>query len=247
MTELFLRVSAAAIVLAATIILMDLPVLAIAQEEEVGNTGEEIDSESNNIKEEGKEMNNGDPVSKASEYIGIFALGTSFGLLISPSLIMGRILTTIPNLVIRNRIVLLSIATLSISVGIIHILLVKEHMEESYMWGIGFLVMGISQLIYGAVFVVLARRLERLVERKAGLLVLFGIGIIGNITLVAFFIIARVFVPPFSPEGRPVDELETNGIVTVIIELLIIGLLVYLAKGFSREKIIIDKKTRNMK
>jgi hypothetical protein len=58
---------------------------------------------------------------------------------------------------------------------------------------------------------------------------------------------ATVFVPPFSPEGRPVDELEANGIATVIIELLIIGLLVYLAKGFSSGKIMIDKQTRNMK
>jgi MFS family permease len=238
----FLR-TCTAFALVTTIILIDIPMLAIAQEEEGDNTGEEMELESNNTGEEREEMANGDLISRVSEYIGIFALGFSLGLLVSPSVIIRRISTTIPDLIIRRSIVFISIAVLTISAGIIHILLVKEHMEESYVWGIGFLVMGVSQLIYGGIFILLARKLEeRLTKRRAAMNLLFGIGITGNALLVAIFIYARLFVPPFSPEGIPVEELEANGIVTVIIELFLIGLLVYLAKGFGKETVIIDRQ-----
>ena len=48
-------------------------------------------------------------------------------------------------------------AGLSISVGIIHLLLVKEHMRESYIWGIGFLSMGIPQILYGMIIMMFAK------------------------------------------------------------------------------------------
>jgi hypothetical protein len=39
-----------------------------------------------------------------------------------------------------------------------------------------------------------------------------------------------LFVPPFSPEAIPVNEIEVNGILTVVMEIFIVGLLVYLVK-----------------
>lgn len=46
--------------------------------------------------------------------------------------------------------------------------------------------------------------------------------------LVAIFIYIRLFVPPFSPEAIPVNEIEVDGILTVVMEVCIVGLLVYL-------------------
>src|SRR5215210_4466953 len=110
-------------------------------------------------------------------------------------------------------------------------------MEEPYIWGIGFLVMGILQLIYGGVFIMLVKTQGRLKKRRRMVLVsIYSLGIIGNIVFVAIFIYSRLFVPPFSPEGVPVNELEINGILTVIIELLITGLLVYLLQEEMGEK-----------
>jgi hypothetical protein len=110
------------------------------------------------------------------------------------------------------------------------------------MWGIGFLVMGISQLIYGVVFIIFADNLIRLLKR-AVVLSSYSIGIIGNTLLVAIFIYARLFVPPFSPEAIPVNEIEVNGILTVIIEIFIVGLLVYLVKRERvEERPIINKQ-----
>jgi hypothetical protein len=97
------------------------------------------------------------------------------------------------------------------------------------MWGIGFVVMGISQLLYGGMFIVFANNLRRLLKGSV-VMSLYSIGIIGNILLVAIFAYVRLFVPPFSPEAVPVNEIEANGILTVVMEIFLVGLLVYLVK-----------------
>jgi hypothetical protein len=178
-------------VLIATVILSAIPMLAFAQ------GGGDREMAMNNRDEEGG-AEAADSISHITEDIGIFAIGVSLGLLILP-LINRRNTTTIPNLMARKNI-FISIAALTMAAGIMHILLVKEHMEESYMWGIGFLVMGISQIIYGGVFIIFADNLRRLLKR-AVMLSLYSIGIIGNTALVAIFVYVRLFVPPFSPEA----------------------------------------------
>ena len=220
-------------VLIATVILSAIPMLAFAQ------GGGEREMAMNNRDEEGG-AEAADSISHITEDIGIFAIGISLGLLILP-LINRRSTTTIPNLMTRKNI-FISIAALTMAAGIIHILLVKEHMEESYMWGIGFLVMGISQIIYGGVFIIFADNLRRLLKR-AMMFSLYSIGIIGNTLLVAIFVYVRLFVPPFSPEAIPVNEIEVNGILTVVMEIFIVGLLVYLVKRERvEERPIINKQ-----
>jgi hypothetical protein len=220
-------------VLIATIILSAIPMLAFAQ-------GGDREMVMNNSGEEGGGAEAADSISHITEDVGIFAIGVSLGLLILP-LINRRSTTTIPNLMARKNI-FISIAVLTMASGIIHILLVKEHMEESYMWGIGFLVMGISQLIYGGVFIIFVDNLRRLLKR-AVILSLYSIGIIGNTLLVAIFVYVRLFVPPFSPEAIPVNEIEVNGILTVVMEIFIVGLLVYLVKRERvEERPIINKQ-----
>jgi hypothetical protein len=220
-------------VLIATVILSAIPMLAFAQGE-----GDREMAMNNRDEEGGAEA--ADSISHITEDIGIFAIGVSLGLLILP-LINRRSNTMIPNLIARKNI-FISIAALTMADGIIHILLVKEHMEESYMWGIGFLVMGISQLIYGGVFIIFADNLRRLLKRTV-MLSLYSLGIIGNTLLVAIFVYVRLFVPPFSPEAIPVNEIEVNGILTVIMEIFIVGLLVYLVKRERvEERPIINKQ-----
>jgi hypothetical protein len=167
-------------------------------------------------------------ISHITEDVGILAIGVSLGLLILPFINRRKNTNTNPNLMAEEYI-FISIVALTMAAGIIHILLVKEHMEESYMWGIGFIVMGISQLMYGAVFVIFANNLRKVFKRSV-VRSFYSIGIVGNVSLVAIFIYVRLFVPPFSPEAIPVNEIEANGILTVVMEIFIVGLLVYLVK-----------------
>src|SRR5215208_7218670 len=127
---------------AAIIVVSAIPMLTLAQEEQedkvMGINGEQEGEAAAAVS---------DPISDATEYIGIFVIGVSLGLLTAQS-IAGRNTKTILGLMIHKKVLIfISIAALTMAAGIIHILLIEEHMEESYTWGIGFLVMGILQLL----------------------------------------------------------------------------------------------------
>ena len=182
-------------------------------------------------------------ITSVTEWTGIGALTITTGVL----LLLGN--NIIPTKKANNRnthrimetkvSIFTLIGILSISVGIIHILLVNEHMIESYVWGLP-LAMGVPQLGYGIVMI-FAERLGTNTRT-----VLYKMGIAANVLFVIIFIYVRLFVPPFSPEATPVRELEPNGILTVVIELFIIALLAYLAKEKKQEKITQFMRTRKL-
>jgi formate hydrogenlyase subunit 3/multisubunit Na+/H+ antiporter MnhD subunit len=124
---------------------------------------------------------------------------------------------------------------LSIAVGVVHLLLVEEHSAESPIWGIGFLVMGISQIVYGGVMVFTKTSLRRYSIKR----LFYGIGMAGNALFVGIFVLART-TGIFSPDGTPVNELELNGLMSIIIELLIVASLGYLVKDKKEKQEVED-------
>jgi len=164
-------------------------------------------------------------ISPLTEWIGIFALGITVGLV--SSLGYKPVYSKSRSISITN----LSIAILSISAGIIHLLLIQEHMKEAFVWGISFLISGIAQLIFGIIIIIIGGELSPINKS-----ILYYFGIIGNTLLVGIFVLARLFTPPFSTEAAPINELEPNGIITIITEILLIVLLAYLIKSISKSQ-----------
>lgn len=165
----------------------------------------------------------GKHISSITEWTGMFSLGIITGLLASKT---NPLLSNNGLSFGRRKRIITSIAILSLSVGAIHLLLVQEHSKESIWWGIFFLISGIAQIVYGIIM---------LFARKPKTnSILYYIGIIGNALLVGTFILVRLVIPPFSPENAPVNELEPNGIITLIIETLIVVLLCYIV-NFKEE------------
>src|SRR5215217_8720148 len=173
-----------------------------------------------------KPMKEDNIISPLTEWIGIIALGTTVGL-VSP-LRYNSIYSKSRSI----RVTSISIAILSMSSGIIHLLLIQEHMKESFMWGISFLISGIAQIIYSIFIIIVAEKLSPLNNKWP----LYYFGIAGNALLVGIFVMARLFTPPFSSEAAPINELEPNGIVTIITEIFLIVLLAYLIKSSSRSQ-----------
>jgi hypothetical protein len=164
-------------------------------------------------------------ISPLTEWIGIFALGITVGLV--SSLGYKPVYSKSRSISITN----LSIAILSISAGIIHLLLIQEHMKEAFVWGISFLISGIAQLIFGIIIIIIGGELSPINKS-----ILYYFGIIGNTLLVGIFVLARLFTPPFSTEAAPINELEPNGIITIITEIILIVLLAYLIKSISKSQ-----------
>ena len=150
-----------------------------------------------------------------TNWIGIFSLGMMSALLSFKTSNSSGIET-------QRRKVIISIAILSMAAGTIHILLIHEHIQASFWWGIFFLISGVVQVVYGIII--------GFVKRPNISMVLYYIGIIGNVIMFIIFILARLVTPPFSPEGTPENELDPNGIITLIIEAAIAILLTCILK-----------------
>jgi len=172
----------------------------------------------------GMDMTVGNPVEKSipqiTEWIGIFSLGIFAGLFVFKTN-PGKHVNNQGNKT-RTWNLIIAIAILSISVGIIHVLLVPEHSQESWIWGMVFLASGLAQIGFGVVIL--------LVREYTLRNILYYIGIVGNSILVVTFVLVRLVPPPFSPEGTPINELEPNGIMTLIIEVLLVILIAYQLK-----------------
>src|SRR5919107_2056602 len=164
-------------------------------------------------------------ISPLTEWVGVFALGITVGLVSSlgykPVYSKSRSISFTK----------LSIAILSISAGIIHLLLIQEHMKEAFMWGVFFLISGIAQLIFGIIVIIMGGKLSPINKS-----ILYYFGIIGNALLVGIFVLVRLITPPFSTEAVPINELEPNGIITIITEILLVVLLAYLIKSISKSQ-----------
>ena len=165
-------------------------------------------------------------ISPLTEWVGVFALGITVGLVSILRYKSNNSKST------SIRIIIISIAILSMSAGIIHLLLIQEHMEESFVWGIFFLISGIAQIIYSIFIIIVSEKLSPLNNKWP----LYYFGIAGNALLVGIFVMVRLFTPPFSSEAAPINELEPNGIVTIITEIFLIVLLAYLIKSSSRSQ-----------
>ena len=165
-------------------------------------------------------------ISPLTEWVGVFALGITAGLVSTLRYKSNNYKST------SIRIIIISIAILSMSAGIIHLLLIQEHMEESFVWGIFFLISGIAQIIYSIFIIIVSEKLSPLNNKWP----LYYFGIAGNALLVGIFVIARLFTLPFSSEAAPINELEPNGILTIITEIFLIVLLAYLIKSSSRSQ-----------
>jgi hypothetical protein len=165
-------------------------------------------------------------ISPLTEWVGVFALGITVGLVSTLRYKSNNSKST------SIRIIIISIAILSMSAGIIHLLLIQEHMEESFVWGILFLISGIAQIIYSIFIIIVSEKLSPLNNKWP----LYYFGIAGNALLVGIFVMVRLFTPPFSSEAAPINELEPNGIVTIITEIFLIVLLAYLIKSSSRSQ-----------
>ena len=129
-------------------------------------------------------------ISPLTEWVGVFALGITVGLV--SSLGYKPVYSKSRSISITN----LSIAILSISAGIIHLLLIQEHMKEAFMWGIFFLISGIAQLIFGIIIIIMGGKLSPINKS-----ILYYFGIIGNALLVGIFVLVRLITPPFSSEA----------------------------------------------
>jgi hypothetical protein len=107
-----------------------------------------------------------------------------------------------------------SAAVLSLIAAVIHVWVMPEHFEEWWGYGVFFLVAAVAQALYA---VVVLRTPTPTVLR---------VGIIGNLLIVALWVITRtVGIPFFGPHAGEVEEVGTIDVVSKLVEVLLVVLL----------------------
>ncbi len=115
------------------------------------------------------------------------------------------------------------VLALAVSAGIIHLLLIPEHLAESTEAAIFFAVLGVAQIAFGILFVL--QPTKKLVI----------IGMIGNMGSIILYWITRL---ASLPEPFGTEDIDAVGIVTKIIEISLVAVLIYLGIHFKKIKFV---------
>ncbi|MGI0013922.1 MAG: hypothetical protein ACREBU_10855 [Nitrososphaera sp.] len=94
----------------------------------------------------------------------------------------------------KMRLLRYSAAVLAITTGVIHVLLVQDHLKESLIFGVFFAISGATLITFGIV-------ISRFYFRT--FVVYYYIGIISTVVLIALYLFTGLVTVPFSSESGP--------------------------------------------
>jgi hypothetical protein len=136
----------------------------------------------------------------------------------------------------------LTVATTSLLAGVIHILVISEHFDESALYGTFFTVLGVVQVAYAVAVLVRPAR------------ALLALGALGNAAVVVLWLITRTAGIPLGPEAGEVEAVGALDLVSSIAEVLLVvaavvairqAAILYTAQG-SRDSSSLDMQVTSM-
>ena len=114
-------------------------------------------------------------------------------------------------------------AALSAMAGVVHLWVLPGHAEESWLYGLFFLVAGLGQLLC-ALFLLSLHRIN----------VIALLGVVGNGGVLATYVLSRTVGVPLGPHAWEPEEVAGLDYTTSAAEVLLIGVLVAMLGGPSR-------------
>lgn len=117
----------------------------------------------------------------------------------------------------RARMWLYAAAVLSAVAGLLHLLVMPEHLAEWFGYGLFFLVVALAQLAYTV-----------LLLRWPPSPTLFLAGIVGNTLIIAFYVITRTIGIPLGPAAGEVEEIGFVDACSKLVELALVGCLFFI-------------------
>jgi hypothetical protein len=118
----------------------------------------------------------------------------------------------------RHRL-LSAVAILSLVAAVIHVWVMPEHFAEWWAYGLFFLVAAAAQALYAVAVL------------RAPSPTLLRVGIIGNLAIIALWVVTRTIgVPFFGPQAGEIEAVGQVDIASKLIEILLVALLVVLLR-----------------
>ena len=127
-------------------------------------------------------------------------------------------------------------AALSAGAAVIHGLVMPEHMAEWWGYGTFFLVVAAAQGAYAVVLLLQPWRRDRsgvprALSRLATARSVYVAGIVGNLAIVALYVVTRTAgIPFFGPHAGMVEELTPISVLSKVFEVILIVILIRLLR-----------------
>jgi hypothetical protein len=107
-----------------------------------------------------------------------------------------------------------AVAILSLVAAVIHIGVMPEHFEEWWGYGLFFLVAAAAQALYAVAIL------------RAPTPTLLWVGIVGNLAIIALWVLTRTIgIPFFGPHAGEIEEVGTMDLASKLAEILLVALL----------------------
>jgi hypothetical protein len=110
----------------------------------------------------------------------------------------------------------------SLGAGLVHLAVVNEHLEEWWVLGVFFAVVGAAQLLWA---------IAALAADRAPFL---RVVVAGNIALIALWATSRTIGMPIGPEPWTAEQAGRSGVLCIVLELATVFALVVAARGVRR-------------
>lgn len=125
---------------------------------------------------------------------------------------------------------------LSFMASIIHGLLISEHFDEWFGYGIFFALATVSQMMFAAVLAIRPWMYDqsggsRLDGGNSIARTWYLVGIIGNLAIIGLYVITRTYgIPLFGPEAGAVEPITAAGVLSKLTEAVLVAVLFVLAQ-----------------
>lgn len=147
------------------------------------------------------------------------------------------------NLIRREQFLNLA-GSLSLTAALIHAMVMPEHFEEWWGYGLFFFVVSLAQTIYGVGLIFRAwgvrplKAFEYFWQHQAPTFYLAGI--VGNLAIIALYIITRTGGIPIGPEAGEIETFSTISITSQVLEIALIGCLMLLLAASQNRAILAE-------
>ncbi|MBT8252282.1 MAG: hypothetical protein KJO99_05580 [Nitrosopumilus sp.] len=126
--------------------------------------------------------------------------------------------------------------------GLIHLSIYVDHAPLRIEYGMFLLLAAISQIGFGVLLLSTVLSAPSMLKKDMNFhkrnLVIYLFGLIGSVVLVGLYIYAVSYPPPLSPENHP-EHIDMAGIIAKILELSLIGVIIYVMNWENKQKRII--------
>jgi hypothetical protein len=136
------------------------------------------------------------------------------------------------NPITREQMILNLAGSLSLTAALIHATVMPEHFQEWWGYGLFFLVVAIAQTLYGVGLILSAWGATSTWASssiwKHHARAFYVAGIVGNIAIIALYVISRTSGIPLGPHAGETEPFSTIGVVSKMVELALVGCLMLL-------------------